>query len=171
MTFDYGSEIPPREFVSPPSLLSCIRLRSGHVKLLNFRGRLFSLRQCMEAIPLHSPKQHMICLHYFEQPMKFERYLDGRKRRETTQKGDVAFLPAGAPTMLHFAADEPDRSLSYSYLVIEHRISDRSRIIEWDRSSARLYPNLRKTRPFSARNRCCANVCAANQRPGGKSLY
>ena len=63
MTFDYGSETPPREFVSPPSLSSCIRLRSGHVKLLNFRGKLFNLRQCMEAIPLHRPKQHMVCLH------------------------------------------------------------------------------------------------------------
>jgi AraC family transcriptional regulator len=73
----------------------------------------------MEAIPLHSPKQHMICLHHFEQPMKFERYLDGRNRRETTRKGDIAFLPAGAPTMLHLAADEPDRSFSYSYLVFE----------------------------------------------------
>jgi AraC family transcriptional regulator len=119
MTFDYGSETLPREFVSPPSLLSHMRLRSGHVKLLNFRARFFDLRQCMEAIPLHRPKQHMICLHHFEQPMKFERNLDGRKRREITRKGDIAFLPADALTMLHLAADEPDRSLSYSYLVFE----------------------------------------------------
>jgi AraC family transcriptional regulator len=119
MTFDYGSETPPREFVSPPSLLSSVRLRSGQVKLFNFRAKLSDLWQIADAIPQHRPKQHVVCLHHFDQPMKFDRNLDGRTRRETTAKGDIAFLPADAPTMLRPAKDDPHRFLSYSYLVLE----------------------------------------------------
>ena len=51
--------------------------------------------------------------------MKFDRNLDGRTRRETTAKGDIAFLPADAPTRLRPAKDDPHRFLSYSYLVLE----------------------------------------------------
>ena len=51
--------------------------------------------------------------------MKFERNLDGRNRRETTANGDIAFLPADAPTRLRPATKEPERFLSYSYLVFE----------------------------------------------------
>src|SRR3984893_7436286 len=112
MTFDYGSETPPHEFVSPPSLLSSVRLRSGQVKLSD-------LWQIADAIPQHRPKQHVVCLHHFDRPMKFDRNLDGRTRRETTANGDVAFLPADAPTMLRPAKDDPHRFLSYSYLVLE----------------------------------------------------
>jgi len=119
MTFDYGSETPPREFVSPPSLLSYIRLRNGQVKLLTFRTKVFNVRQFLQAMPLHRPKQHLICLHHFEQPLKFERNLDGRRRREITAKGDIAFQPADAPAMLHLTADEPDRFMSFSFLVFE----------------------------------------------------
>jgi hypothetical protein len=49
--------------------------------------------------------------------MKLERNLGGRKRQETTAKGDIAFLPADAPTMLRPGRDEPERVVSYSYLV------------------------------------------------------
>jgi hypothetical protein len=49
--------------------------------------------------------------------MKIERHLDGRNRRETTAKGDIAFLPADVPTMFRPAKDDPHRILSYSYLV------------------------------------------------------
>jgi AraC-like DNA-binding protein len=41
----------------------------------------------------------------------------------------------------------------------------RASINQWDRSSARLYTNIRDTRPFPARNHCRSNVCAANQGP------
>lgn len=51
--------------------------------------------------------------------MKFERNLDGRTRRETTANGDIAFLPADAPTRLRPATNEPERFLSHSYLVFE----------------------------------------------------
>jgi len=51
--------------------------------------------------------------------MKFDRNLDGRTRRETTANGDIAFLPADAPTMLRPATNDPHRFLSYSYLVLE----------------------------------------------------
>ena len=119
MTFDYGSETPAHKFVSLPSLLSCVRFRSGQVKLLNFRVELLNMRQIADAIPQHRPKQHVICLHHFDQPVTFERNLDGRTRRETTAKGDIAFLPADAPTMLRPATADPDRVLSYSYLVFE----------------------------------------------------
>ena len=51
--------------------------------------------------------------------MKLERHLDGRNRRESTAKGDVAFLPADAPTMLRLGKDDPNQFLSYSYLVFE----------------------------------------------------
>ena len=120
MTVDYASESPPREFVAPPpSLLSCIGLRSGQVKLFNFRAKLSDLWQIAEAIPMHRPKQHVVCLHHFDRAMKLERRLDGRKRRETSAKGDIAFLPAGAPNMLRFATDDPNRILSYSYLLFE----------------------------------------------------
>jgi hypothetical protein len=51
--------------------------------------------------------------------MKFDRNLDGRTRRETTTKGDIAFLPADVPTMLRPAMDDPHRVLSFSYLVFE----------------------------------------------------
>src|SRR5260221_5200841 len=51
--------------------------------------------------------------------MKFDRNLDGRTRRETTAKGDIAFMPADAPTMLRPATDDSQRILSFSYLVFE----------------------------------------------------
>jgi hypothetical protein len=113
MTFDYGSETPSREFVSPPSLLSSVRLRSGQVKLFNFRAKLSDLWQIADAIPQHRPKQHVVCLHHFDRPMKFDRDLDGRTKRETTAKGDIAFLPADAPTRLRLAKDDPHQLLSY----------------------------------------------------------
>jgi hypothetical protein len=69
MTFDYSSETPPRQFVPPPSLLSWVRLRSGQVKLFNFRVRLSDLWQYADSIPQHRPKQHVVCLHHFDQPM------------------------------------------------------------------------------------------------------
>ena len=119
MTFDYSSETPPRQFVPPPSLLSWVRLRSGQVKLFNFRVRLSNLWQYADAIPQHRPRQHVVCLHHFDHPMKFERNLDGRTRRETTANGDIAFLPADAPTRLRPVTNEPERFLSYSYLVFE----------------------------------------------------
>jgi len=119
MTFDYSSETPPRQFVPPPSLLSSVRLRNGQVKLFNFRVRLSNLWQYADAIPQHRPKQHVVCLHHFDHPMKFERNLDGRTRRETTANGDIAFLPADAPTRLRPVTNEPERFLSYSYLVFE----------------------------------------------------
>jgi AraC-like DNA-binding protein len=69
ITLDYGSASPFRDFVSPGSLLSCIGLRSGQVKLLNFQAKLSNLRQCADAIPLHRPKQHAVCLHHFDRPI------------------------------------------------------------------------------------------------------
>jgi AraC family transcriptional regulator len=51
--------------------------------------------------------------------MKLERNLDGRNRRENTAKGDIAFLPADAPTMLRPGRDDPERVISYSYLIFE----------------------------------------------------
>jgi AraC family transcriptional regulator len=119
MILDYGSAVFARHLVAPPSLLSCIGLRNGQVKLLNFRARLFDLRRSADAVPLHRPKQHVVCLHHFDRPMKLERNLDGRNRRETTAKGDIAFLPADAPTMLRPGRDDPERVISYSYLVFE----------------------------------------------------
>jgi len=119
MTFDYSSETSPREFVPPPSLLSWVRLPSGQVKLFNFRAKLSNLWQYADAMPQHRPKQHVVCLHHFDRPMKFDRNLDGRTRRETTANGDIAFLPADAPTMLRPAMNDPNRFLSYSYLVFE----------------------------------------------------
>ena len=81
MTLDYSSETPPRQFTVPPSLLSWVELRSGQVKLFNFRVRLCNLWQYAEAIPQHRPKQHVVCFHHFVRPMKLERNLDGRTRR------------------------------------------------------------------------------------------
>lgn len=119
MTFDYASETPPAGFVLAPSLLSCVKVRSGQVKLFNFRVKLSDLWRIAEAFPQHRPKQHVVCLHHFDQPMVFDRNLDGRTRRETTAKGDIAFLPADAPTMLLPAKNDPHEILSYSYLVFE----------------------------------------------------
>ena len=119
MTFDYGSETPSPEFVVPRSLLSCVKLRGGQVKLFNFQAKLFDVRQVWDAILQHRPKQHVVCLHHFDRPMKIERHLDGRNRRETTAKGDIAFLPADVPTMFRPAKDDPHRILLYSYLVFE----------------------------------------------------
>lgn len=119
MTFDYSCETPAPLYSSPSYLLSCVRLRNGRVKLFNFRSRLLDVRQIAEAIPQHLPKQHVVCLHHFDRPMKLERHLDGRNRRENSVKGDVAFLPAHAPTMLRLGKDDPNQLLSYSYLVFE----------------------------------------------------
>jgi AraC family transcriptional regulator len=115
-----GSEYsqPEFKFVPPPSLLSCVRLRSGQVKLFNLRVRL-NLWQNTYSIPQHRPKEHVVCLHHFDRPMKFDRNLDGRTRRETTAKGDIAFMPADAPMMLRPATDDSHRVLSFSYLVFE----------------------------------------------------
>jgi AraC family transcriptional regulator len=127
----YGSECTPPEFefCPPPSLLSCVQLRSGQVKLFNLRLKL-NLWQNADAMPQRRPKQHVVCLHHFHRPMKFDRNLDGRTGRETTAKGDIAFLPADAPMMLRpapgeverlerTATDDLDRVLSFSYLVFE----------------------------------------------------
>jgi AraC family transcriptional regulator len=119
MTFDYGSETASPEFVVPRTLLGCVKLRDGQVKLLNFQAKLFDVRQVWDSIPQHRPKQHVVCLHHFDPLMKIERHLDGRNRRETTAKGDIAFLPADVPTMFRPAKDDPHRILSYSYLVFE----------------------------------------------------
>jgi AraC family transcriptional regulator len=51
--------------------------------------------------------------------MKFDRDLDGRTKRETTVKGDIAFLPADSPTMLRPVTRGPHEALKYSYLVVE----------------------------------------------------
>jgi AraC family transcriptional regulator len=117
---DYGSKCTPPEFefAPPPSLLSCVRLRSGQVKLFNLQVKL-NLWQNAYAIAQHRSKQHVVCLHHFDRPMKFDRNLNGRTRRETTAKGDIAFLPADAPIMLRPVTDDPHRVLSFSYLVFE----------------------------------------------------
>ena len=99
MTLDYGSAVAPYQVAAPQSWFSCVGLQNRQVKLLNFRARLFDLRPSAEAIPLHRPKQHVVCLHHFDRPMKLERSLDGRNRRENSVKGDIAFLPADAPAM------------------------------------------------------------------------
>jgi hypothetical protein len=90
------------------------------VKLFNVRLdlRRNDLRQKARAIPQHRPAQHVVCLHHNERPIILDRYLDGRSKREITAKGDIAFLPADAPTRLSLATDEP-RVLSFSYLVLE----------------------------------------------------
>ncbi|MBV8216517.1 MAG: helix-turn-helix transcriptional regulator [Verrucomicrobia bacterium] len=119
MTLDYASSVSPYQVATPDSWFSWVELRNSQVKLLNFRARLRDLRPSADAIPLHRPKQHVICLHHFEQPLKLERNLDGRNRRETTAKGDIAFLPADAPNMLRLGRDDPERVISYSYLVFE----------------------------------------------------
>ena len=87
------------------------------VKLFSFRVKLSDLWQYADAIPQHRPKRYVVCLHHFDHPMKFERNLDGRTRRETTANGDIAFLPADAPTRLRPVTNEPERFLSYSYLI------------------------------------------------------
>ena len=119
MTIDYGSECRLREFDPPPSSFSCVELRGGQVKLFNLRVKLFNLGQNAYAIPQHRPKQHVVCLHHFDRPMEFDRNLAGRTRRETTAKGDIAFLPADVPTTLRPATGDPHRVLWYSYLVFE----------------------------------------------------
>src|SRR5258708_29825133 len=51
------------------------------------------------------------------------------------------------------------------------QLSGRASIIEWDRSSARLYTNLCDTGPFPARNHRRSYGCLANQGPGSEALY
>jgi AraC family transcriptional regulator len=119
MTLDYGSAAFSPYLVAPPALLSSIAPRNAPVKLFNFRARLSDLRPGADAVPLHHPKQHVVCLHHFERPLKLERNLDGRNRWETTAKGDIAFLPAEALTRLRLGKDDPARIVSYSYLVFE----------------------------------------------------
>jgi len=119
MTLDYGSAVSPYQVAAPHSWFNCVGLRNGQVKLLNFRARLLDLRSSAAAIPEHRPKQHVVCLHHFDRPMKLERSLDGRNRREYSAKGDVAFLPADAPAKFRFGSDDPERVISYSYLVFE----------------------------------------------------
>jgi hypothetical protein len=50
MTFDYGSETASPEFVVPRTLLGCVKLRHGQVKLLNFQAKLFDVRQVWDSI-------------------------------------------------------------------------------------------------------------------------
>src|SRR5215469_18800116 len=119
MTLDYGSAVSPYQVAAPHSWFSCVGLRNGQVKLLNFRARLLDVRLAANAIPLHRSKQHLVCLHHFDRPIKLERNLDGRNRRENSAKGDVAFLPADAPVMVRFGMDDAERVLSYSYLIFE----------------------------------------------------
>src|SRR5260221_14525858 len=90
----------------------------GQVKLFNLLLKLDQWENA-DAIPLIRPKQHVVSLHHFDRLMKFDRNLDGRTRRETTAKGDIAFMPADVPTMLRPATHDPHRVLSFSYLVFE----------------------------------------------------
>ncbi len=116
---DHSDDGREFEFCPPPSLLSCVQLRGGQVKLFNLKLKL-NLGQ--NADPIRSqfrPKQHVVCLHHFDRPMKFDRNLDGRTRQETTAKGDIVFLPADVPMMLRPATDDRHRVLSYSLLVFE----------------------------------------------------
>ena len=119
MTLDYGAETPPSEFLNPPTLVRCIGLPGGQVKLLSFQAKLSDIWRCADALPLHHPKQHVVCLHHFNESMKFDRSLAGRIRREITGEGDVAFLPADGPTRLRPALKDKHRVLSYSYLLVE----------------------------------------------------
>jgi len=119
MILDYGSAVSPYQVTGPHSWFSWVGLRNGQVKLLNFRAMLSDLWQSANAIPFHRPKQHVVCLHHFDRPMKLERNLDGRHRRENSAKGDIAFLPADAPNMLRLGRDHPERVISYSYLIFE----------------------------------------------------
>jgi len=132
MTFDYGSETPPRDLVPPPSLLNCVWLRGGQVKLFNFRAKLSNLWKYAEAIPLHRPKQHVICLHHFDRPMKFDRDLDGRTKREATVKGDIAFLPADSPTQfLILAGLGNHRAEDFRKASRLHPQTERNRALKW----------------------------------------
>ena len=112
---DYGSTVSPYQV----AWFSSMGLRNGQVKLLNFRASLLDVRQSADAIPLHRPKQHVVCLHHFDRPVNFELSLDGRNRRENSAKGDVVFLPADVPAMLRPGMNDPERVLSYSYLIFE----------------------------------------------------
>jgi hypothetical protein len=107
MTLDYGSAVYPYQVAEPYSWFRCVGLRNGQVKLLNFRATLLELRPRADAIPVHRPKQHIVCLHHFDRPI--ERSLDGRNRRENSVKGDIAFLPADAPAKFRFGSDDPQR--------------------------------------------------------------
>jgi AraC family transcriptional regulator len=119
MTLDYGSAVSPYQVAGAQSWFSCVGLQNGQVKLLNFRAKLLDVRPSAEAIPLHRPKQHVVCLHHFDRSMKLERSLDGRNRRENSAKGDIAFLPADVPARLRFGMDDPERVISYSFLIFE----------------------------------------------------
>jgi len=116
---NYGSETPPREFEHPPTLVDFVQLHDGQVKLFKFGAKLSEVQQCAEAMPQHRPRQHVVCLHHFDEPMVFVRNLDGRTKRETTAKGDIAFVPADAPTTFRPEGCDQERFLSYSYLVFE----------------------------------------------------
>jgi hypothetical protein len=113
MTVDYGSEGRIREFGSPLSFVSCVQLRGGRAKLFNLRVNLLNLREMAYAMPQHRPKQHVVCVHHNIRPIQFDRHLDGRNKRETTAKGDIAFQPANVPTRLRPATDDRHRVLSF----------------------------------------------------------
>jgi hypothetical protein len=85
--------IEPMQLIAPPpSVLSCVRLRSGQVKLFNLQVKL-NQWQNADAIPQRRLKQHVVCLHHFFRPMKLDRNLDGRTRRETTPKATLLSYP------------------------------------------------------------------------------
>jgi AraC family transcriptional regulator len=119
MTLDYGTAAFSPYLVAPPSLLNSLGSGGGRVQLFNFQARLSDLWQSANAVPPHHPKQHVLCLHHFDRPVKLERNLDGRNRREISAKGDIAFLPAEAATRLRLGKDDPERVIRYSYLVLE----------------------------------------------------
>jgi AraC family transcriptional regulator len=119
MTLDYRSAGSPYQVAALHPWFSGVGLRNGQVKLLNFRARLLDVQASAEAVPVHRPKQHVVCLHHFDRPMKFERNLDGHNRRENTVKGDIAFLPAGTPNRLRLRGDDPEQIISYSFLILE----------------------------------------------------
>ena len=171
MTLDYGSAAFSPYLVAPPALLSSIGLRSGQVKLFNFRAKLSDLWQIADAIPMHRPKQHVVCLHHFDRAMKLERRLDGRKRRETSAKGDIAFLPAGAPNMLRFAKDDPNLIVSYSYLLFEPEYLAELALSNGIGRPLDFIPTLCDTRSLTSRNHRRCYLCEGSEGPSSEPFY
>src|SRR6202022_3948066 len=171
MTFDYGSETPPHEFVSPPSLLSSVRLRSGQVKLFNFRAKLSDLWQIADAIPA-APSKAACRLPSSLRPTNEIRSKFGRAH----QTGDHGKWRRCFPTRRCADHASSRKGRPAPVLVVQlprfgARLFGRACIVEWNRSSARLYTKIRDTRPFAARNHRRSYLCAANQRSGSEPLY
>src|SRR6266403_1111498 len=148
---EYGQ--PEFKFVPSASLLSCVRLRSGQVKLFNLRVRL-NLWQNAYSIPQHRPKQHVVCLHHFHRPMT----------RNGSCRSVTSFSSPAIWQSSHYRMGSVVRSTSYQHFRHQTLSCTRSPLLLHLRRESWTRQQISLLRPCSTRR--VREFCATTRKSG-----